>query len=57
MTPRRIFDTAVNRTLFGLEVPVADRGDLIAYKTWLSAPGDEQEPGEHQERDVRGIGG
>ena len=41
--------TAETRNIFGIEVPVVNRQDLIEYKSWLALPND------HQERDVREI--
>ena len=37
------------KNVFGIEVPVVRREDLIEYKSWLALPGD------HQEQDVKEV--
>ena len=42
-------DNVEQKNVFGVEVPVVNKQDLITYKQWLAVPGN------HQEQDIKEI--
>ena len=43
------FATAEIKAIFGIDVPIVNKDDLIEYKSWLAIPGN------HHEQDIREI--